>query len=65
MSDHERLIVTYSELDNTVYLFCPPGEDPMTVLAAARLVLHDPSYQELAWCLGMAPVWHVPREATG
>ena len=65
VSDHKRLVVTYSELENTVYLFCPPGEDPMTVLGAARLVLHDQSYQELAWRLGMAPSGHGPREATG
>jgi hypothetical protein len=65
VSAHERLIVTYSEQDHTVYLFCPPGEDPMAVLGAARLVLHDQSYQELAWCLGMAPCWQVEWEATG
>ena len=64
VSAHERLVVTYSEHDHTVYLFCQPGEDPVAVLGAARLVLHDQSYQELAWCLGMVP-WQVEWEATG
>jgi hypothetical protein len=65
VSAHERLVVTYSEKDDTVYLFCPPGQDPVAVLGAARLVLHDQSYQELAWCLGMASSWQAEWEATG
>jgi len=34
VSAHERLVVTYSEHDHTVYLFCQPGEDPVAVLGA-------------------------------
>jgi hypothetical protein len=51
---HERLVVTYSALDNAVYLLIPPGEDPRTVLRTARLVLHDSIYLELAAHLGVA-----------
>ena len=51
-ADHERLIVTYSVSDNTVYLLTPPGEDPRAVLRAARLVLPEDTYEELAGHLG-------------
>jgi hypothetical protein len=47
-ADYQRLVVTYSTQDDTVYLLCPPGQDPVTVLGAARLVLPDNRYQELA-----------------
>jgi LysM repeat protein len=40
-ADHERLIVTYSVRDDTVYLLTPPGEDPRAVLRAARLILPE------------------------
>ena len=61
---HQRLVITYSARDDTVYLLCPPGEDPRTVLGAARLVTHDDSYQELSWYLGRAPGPRRAREAT-
>jgi LysM repeat protein len=56
-ADHERLIVTYSVSDDTVCLLTPPGEDPQAVLRAARLVLPEDTYQELAGHLGVTPGW--------
>lgn len=61
-ADHERLVVTYSARDDTAYVLIPPGEDPRTVLRAARLVLHDDLYVELAGYLGVAPTWSAHRE---
>jgi hypothetical protein len=52
-AEHERLIVTYSVRDDTVYLLTPPGEDPRAVLRAARLVLPEDTYEELAGHLGV------------
>jgi hypothetical protein len=57
MIDHERLIVTYSLQDDTVYVLTPPGEDPRAVLRAARLVLPEEKYQELAGQLGVPANW--------
>jgi LysM repeat protein len=57
LAEHERLIVTYSIRDHTVYVLTPPGEDPMTVLAAARLVLPEDTYQDLAGHLGVPSAW--------
>ena len=54
---HERLIVTYSVRDDTVYVLTPPGEDPAAVLCAARLVLTDDTYEDLASHLGVAADW--------
>jgi hypothetical protein len=54
-ASHERLIVTYSLQDHTIYLLSPPGEDPRMVLRAARLVVPEPAYQDLAGHLGIAP----------
>jgi hypothetical protein len=52
-ADHERLIVTYSLHDDTIYVLTPPDEDPRAVLRAARLVLPEEKYQELADELGI------------
>jgi LysM repeat protein len=52
-ADHERLIVTYSSQDDAVYVFTPPGEDPGAVLRAARLILPEDRYEELAGHLGL------------
>ena len=52
-ADHERLIVTYSTQDDAVYVFTPPGEDPGAVLRAARLILPEDRYEELAGHLGL------------
>ena len=54
---HERLIVTYSVRDDIVYLLTPPGEDPSAVLCAARLVLPDDTYEDLASHLGVSAEW--------
>jgi LysM repeat protein len=57
LADHERLIVTYSAHDHTVYVLTPPGEDPRAVLRAARLVLPEETYEELAGHLGFPAAW--------
>jgi hypothetical protein len=54
---HERLIVTYSPRDGVVCVLTPPGEDPAAVLRAARLVLPDDIYQDLASHLGVSADW--------
>ena len=54
---HKRLIVTYSVRDDIVYVLTPPGEDPVTVLRAARLVLPDDTYEDLASYLGVSADW--------
>jgi LysM repeat protein len=60
LSNYDRLIVTYSADDHTVYVFTPPGEDPRAVLRAARLVLPEDTYEDLAGHLGVPSAW--PRE---
>jgi hypothetical protein len=62
---HERLVVIYSRRDAAVYLLRPPGQEPRAVLAAARLVLDDKIYQELAAYLGLSPSWPAEREPAG
>jgi len=57
LADHERLIVTYCARDHAVYVLTPPGEDPRAVLRAARLVLPEDTYQELAGYLGVPAAW--------
>ncbi len=54
---HERLVVTYSARDGIVCVLTPPGEDPAAVLRAARLVLPDDTYEELASHLGVSADW--------
>ena len=54
---HERLIVTYSARHDVVCVLTPPGEDPAAVLCAARLVLSDETYEELASHLGVSADW--------
>ena len=54
---HKRLVVTYSVRDDTVYVLTPPGEDPTTVLRAARLVLPEDIYEDLASYLGVSADW--------
>jgi hypothetical protein len=56
-ASHERLVVTYSVRDNTVYLLAPSAEDPRAMLRAARLVLPEDAYQELAGYLGLPSAW--------
>jgi LysM repeat protein len=56
-ASHERLIVTYSVPEDTVYLLTPPGEDPRSILRAARLVMPENTYEELAEHLGIPSGW--------
>jgi LysM repeat protein len=52
MADYDRLVVIQCKNDDTVYVLRPPGEDPVAVLRAARLVLRERSYRQLADHLG-------------
>jgi LysM repeat protein len=52
IADYDRLVVIQCKNDDTVYVLRPPGEDPAAVLRAARLVLREHSYQQLADHLG-------------
>jgi LysM repeat protein len=60
LADYERLVVTHSRHDGTVYVLRPPGADPHAILLAARLVLAQDRYEELAGHLGVPAHW--PRE---
>ena len=53
VADYDRLVVTCSTGDDTVYVLRPPGEDPKTILRVARLVLPEVPYEELAGQLGL------------
>jgi LysM repeat protein len=55
LADYDRLVVTSSGPDGTVCVLRPPGADPASILLAARLVLAQDRYEELAGHLGMAP----------
>ena len=57
LADHDRLVVTRSQRDDTVYVFRPPGEDPRAILRVARLVVPESRYGELAQVLGMPAGW--------
>ena len=56
LADHDRLVVTRSKKDDTVYVLRPPGEDPRSILRVARLVLPEGQYGELAKKLGMPAI---------
>lgn len=58
VADHDRLVVTLSESDGTVYVLRPPGEDPRTVLRAARPVLPKGTRKALAAELGVPLAAH-------
>jgi hypothetical protein len=53
VADYDRVVVTCSARDGTVCVLRPPGHDPAAVLKAARLVLPEDPYQELADQLGV------------
>ena len=59
VADHDRLVVTHSQPDDTVYVLRPPGQDPREILRVARLVLPERPYRELAACLGMPASWPI------
>jgi hypothetical protein len=59
LADFDRLVVTQSTQDNTVYVLRPPGEDPAAILRAARLVLPESAYRELATRLGLSANRHI------
>jgi LysM repeat protein len=59
LADYDRLVVACSEPDDTVYVLRPPGADPRTILRAARLVLPEGRYSELAEQLGMPASWPI------
>jgi hypothetical protein len=60
LADYDRLVVTHSRTDGTVCVLRPPGADPRAILLAARLVLAQDRYEELAFQLGVPAHW--PRE---
>lgn len=64
MADYDRLVVIQCKNDDTVYVLRPPGEDPVAVLRAARLVLREHSYRQLADHLG-APTSTQTGESQG
>jgi LysM repeat protein len=57
VADYDRVVVTCSKHDDTAYVLRPPGEDPRAVLRAARLVLAEGAYAELADQLGIPAGW--------
>jgi LysM domain len=57
LADYHRLVVTRCKVDDTVYVLRPPGADPKAVLRAARLVLSQDPYEELAGHLGVPANW--------
>jgi hypothetical protein len=56
LADHDRLVVTCNQHDDTVYVLRPPGADPKAILRVARLVLPEGRYGELARQLGMPAI---------
>ena len=59
MADYDRVVVTQCPRDGTVCVLRPPGEDPGVILRAARLVLAEGPYRELADQLGMPASWPI------
>ena len=59
LADYDRVVVTQSLHDGTVYVLRPPGADPRVILRAARLVLPEDLYRELAGQLGMPVSWPI------
>ena len=56
LADHDRLVVTCNQRDDTVYVLRPPGADPRAILRVARLVLPEGRYGELARQLGLPAI---------
>jgi LysM repeat protein len=57
LADHDRLVVTCNNRDNTVCVLRRPDEDPVTILRVARLVMPEGHYEELAEQLGLPTSW--------
>jgi LysM repeat protein len=57
LADHDRLVVTRNNRDNTVCVLRRPDEDPVTILRVARLVMPEGPYEELAEQLGLPASW--------
>ena len=57
LADYDRLVVTCSARDGSVCVLRPPGLDPAAILKAARLVLPEDPYEELAELLGVPASW--------
>jgi LysM repeat protein len=57
VADYDRVVVTRRPGDDAVYVLRPPGEDPRAILRAARLVLPEGPYGELAEQLGVPAGW--------
>jgi hypothetical protein len=57
LADYDRLVVTSSGPEGTVCVLRPPNAAPEAILLAARLVLAQDRYEELAGHLGLAPHW--------
>ena len=57
VADYDRLVVTCSARDGSVCVLRPPGQDPAAILRAARLVLPEDPYEELADQLGVPASW--------
>lgn len=62
LADYPKLVVTRSNRDDTVYVLRPPGQDPEAVLRAARLILPEEPYGELADQLGIPASWPMEME---
>ncbi len=65
LADYDRLVVTCSARDGTVCVLRPPGQDPGTVLKAARLVLPEEPYEELAEVLEVPAGWPLEGGSSG
>jgi LysM repeat protein len=65
LADYDRLVVTCSARDGTVCVLRPPGQDPGTVLKAARLVLPEEPYEELAGVLEVPASWPLEQGSAG
>jgi LysM repeat protein len=57
VADYDRLVVTRNKRDDTVCVLRPPDADPEAILRAARLVLPEGAYGELADQLGVPAGW--------
>jgi len=65
VADYDRLVVTCSARDGTVCVLRPPGQDPRAVLRAARLVLPEGPYEELAEQLEVPASWPLEQRFPG